>query len=151
MLLLKFNPYISFGGNQFSRCLLLKIQKYCFPLCSPGRGEKEHESDGGRRRGGPGVQESINKLLKLLAYCRKLTVHGQNENIKSIGFSPLCFVLHVVEFYMNIQPWVQKLMCGKREWWWVLLGTVPCSKQILSGVNSILNGGLTWICPTVTF
>lgn len=91
MLLLKFNPYISFGENQFSRCLVLKIQKSCFPLCPPGGGEKKHES----------------KLLKLLVYCRKLTVHGQKENIKSVGISPLCFVLHVVEFYVKVQPWVQ--------------------------------------------
>lgn len=53
------------------------------------------------------VQENKNKLLNFLSYCRKLTDHGQNENIKSVGFSPLCLVLHVVEFYTKVQQQVQ--------------------------------------------
>jgi len=46
-------------------------------------------------------QEDFSNLLKLSSYCRN------NENVKNVHISPVCFVLHVVEIGMKLQPWVQ--------------------------------------------
>lgn len=148
MLLLKVNPYKSFGENQFSRHLVLNIQKSCFPLCPPRGGEKEHESNGGRKRGEQKSRKaSVNFWNSWLTAGNSLSmVRMRTSKVLVSHLSALFFML-----WNFIWSCSHGSVYGKRERRWVLLSTVPCSQQILSGVNSILNGGLTWICPTVTF
>lgn len=106
MLHLKGSPYTHSGENHhISGHLVLKMQKSCFPFRPLGGGAWEHWRKEDRWAED---QEGFSKLLKLPSYCRKLTVHGHNENIKNVAIiSPVCFVLHIVELHMKLQPWVQ--------------------------------------------
>lgn len=152
MLHLKGSPYTHFRGNrQSSRHLVLKMQKSCFPFCHLGGGEKKHEGAGGRKRREQKTRKASVNFWSSLLTAGKLTVHGHNENITNVGISPVCFVPTLWNYIWSCSRGSRQPVHGKRKRWWILLGSVPCSEQILSGVDSILNGGLTWIYPTVTF
>lgn len=134
-----------FGDNhRFSGHLVLKMQHSCFPFCPRRRrrGAWEHWR---KEERWAEDQKGFSKLLKLPSYCRKLTVHGHNENIKNVGsvftiISPVCFVLHIVELHMKLQPWVQTasgITSGIARWkggeyFWELSPAASKSFQVLT-------------------